>query len=153
MLPAGAFFHQTEQGYLLPLSTTGWDGAGWKWQEIEGNGEKSMKTARNGNELIIFTEIQVPARQWDAHRRQCALDNRDKLEHLSSPSPGMAAFPHYISSMCHSNTSPHTTYIVWYIKMSILKIQFAASVATPSSALCPFIRSQVRKSQMWEKII
>ena len=31
---------------------------------------------------------QVPARHWDAHRRQCALENRDKLEHLSSPSPG-----------------------------------------------------------------
>ena len=111
------------------------DENGKKWQEIEMN-------------FIIFTEIQVPARQWDAHRRQCALDNRDKLEHLSSPSPGMAAFPHYISSMCHSNTSPHTTYIVRYIKMSILKIQFAASVATPSSAPCQFIQSQVRKSQM-----
>ena len=31
---------------------------------------------------------KVPARHWDAHRRQCALENRDKLEHLSSPSPG-----------------------------------------------------------------
>ena len=60
-----------------------------EWQEMEMN-------------FITFTEIQVPARQWDAHRRQCALDNRDKLEHLSSPSPGMAAFPHYISSAIHS---------------------------------------------------
>ena len=37
--------------------------------------------------------------------------------------------------------------------MSILKIQFAASVATPSSALCQFIQSQVRKTSNVEKII
>jgi len=43
--------------------------------------------SRPSRDTCFLCLQQVPARQWDAHRRQCALENRDKLEHLSSPSP------------------------------------------------------------------
>ncbi|XP_023343814.1 uncharacterized protein LOC111713222 [Eurytemora carolleeae] len=46
-----------------------------------------VSSSRRTNDMCFLCLNDVPNKEWETHRRVCALRNQDKLDNLSSPSP------------------------------------------------------------------